>query len=125
MPKYWMCARPGWDAVPKDYTAFQSGYQFRDEQVGAGFTLSVFGWAQYSQPLTFEECWKYDLLPDDPIEYAHYTFWLFGERDADEGAYHEKDYIHAVKNGVITIEGAPEEIQVALEILLKKEENKE
>lgn len=125
MPKYWMRSRPGWDTVPKGYTAFYSGYTFYDEQVSAGFTLSVFGWVQYPQPLTFEDCWKYELLPDDPIEYAHYTFWLFGERNAEEGAYHEKDYMDAVKNGVITIEGTPEEIQVALEILLKKEENKE
>jgi len=118
--KYWLILRP--DAVPKGYTAFSSSLPAHDEQVSAGFTLSVFGWVQYSQPLTFEDCWKFDLLPDDPIEYAHYTFWLFGERNAEDGAYHEKDYMDAVKNGVITIEGAPEEIQVALEILLKKEE---
>jgi len=118
--KYWLTLRP--DAVPKGYTVFSSSLPAHDEQVSAGFTLSVFGWVQYSQPLTFEDCWKFDLLPDDPIEYAHYTFWLFGERNAEDGAYHEKDYLDAVKNGVITIEGAPEEIQVALEILLKKEE---
>jgi len=121
MPKYWLTLRP--DAAPKGYTAFQSEYKFRDEQVSAGFTLSVFGWVQYSQPLSFEDCWKFDLLPDDPIEYAHFAFWLFGNRDAKEAAYYEKDYIESVKRGAITIAGAPEEIQVALEILLKQEEN--
>ena len=121
MPKYWLTLRP--DAAPKGYTAFSSSLPACDEQVSAGFTLSVFGWVQYSQPLSFEDCWKFDLLPDDPIEYAHFSFWLFGSRDAKEAAYYEKDYIEAVKNGVITIAGAPEEIQVALEILLYKEEN--
>ena len=121
MPKYWLTLRP--DAAPKGYTAFSSSLPARNEQVSAGFTLSVFGWVQYSQPLSFEDCWKFDLLPDDPIEYAHFSFWLFGNRDAKEAAYYEKDYIEAVKHGVITIAGAPEEIQVALEILLKQEEN--
>lgn len=123
MPKYWLTLRP--DAAPKGYTAFSSSLPAHDEQVSAGFTHSVFGSVQYSQPLTFEDCWKFDLLPDDPIEYAHFTFWLFCSRDADEAAYYEKDYIDAVKANQITLEGAPEEIQVALEILLKKEENKE
>ena len=72
--KYWLRCRPGWDAVPDGYTDLHTGLRSYDEQIGAGFTLPVFGWVQYSQPLTFEDCWKYELLPDDPIEYAHFAF---------------------------------------------------
>ncbi len=119
--KYWLRCRPGWDAVPDGYTDLHTGLRSYDEQIGAGFTLPVFGWVQYSQPLTFEDCWKYELLPDDPIEYAHFAFWLFGDRDAEEGAFYENDYTDAVKNGAITIEHSPEEIRIALEILLRRD----
>jgi hypothetical protein len=41
-----------------------------------------YGTLRYAEPLPFDRVWRYDLRPCDPVERAHYTFWLHADRDA-------------------------------------------
>jgi hypothetical protein len=51
--------------------------------------LRFLGKAVYPQALTFEQIWQYELWPEDPLEWAEYTFW----REGEDGAWLRKDYL--------------------------------
>ena len=40
-----------------------------------------YGVVGYKYPLNFEDIWRKDLVPDDPIENAKYTLWRECDRD--------------------------------------------
>lgn len=54
-----------------------------------------YGTVRYPEPLPFEYVWHYDLLPADEVERAHYTFWLYADRDAQRAAEIEEDWLTA------------------------------
>jgi len=51
--------------------------------------MRFLGKAVYLQPLTFEQIWQYELWPEDPREWAEYTFW----REGEDAAWLRKDYM--------------------------------
>jgi hypothetical protein len=73
------------------------------------------GFVEYEKPLTFEQIWKYDLSPADKVEWAHYRFWNFANRNYEDAAYFERDYVGAMRLG--NCPGMPETISLATEIL--------
>ena len=79
------CQPDGWSAreggLPKDY--------WKDS---AGETVYAFGWVEYSEPLTFEQAWLKDLLPDEHVERANYSIWAYMDRDEKEAAWITESY---------------------------------
>ena len=47
----------------------------------------------YAEPLEFERIWRYDLIPADPVERAHYAFWEYYDRNADDVAQGEAEWL--------------------------------
>ena len=48
---------------------------------------------RYPEPLNFERIWRYDLLPVDQVEMAHYTFWLYADRDDARATESEAEWL--------------------------------
>lgn len=60
-------------------------YPAKEYTLPSGYSGSFYGWINYSEPLTFNEIWKYDLMPEDSVTWAHYQFWITAscnEKDA-------------------------------------------
>ena len=51
--------------------------------LASGATYEAFGWAEYAEPLTFEQCFHFDLMPNDPMEWAKFQVWLYCDRHED------------------------------------------
>jgi len=47
----------------------------------------------YAEPLEFDRIWRYDLLPADPVERAHYAFWEYYDRHTLEAMIYEETWL--------------------------------
>jgi len=118
--KYWAIVRPMYDAIPRDnFAACEHKYPPEKVTTSAGVDIYTYGWVEYAAPLTFDQLYHYTLLPDDPLEYAHYEFWLYADRDHEYAMFFEQDFVEQIKSGAIVMEDVPEQIQLALKILLE------
>lgn len=63
---------PDMGCQPNGFTKLQQAREIR--QVG-DYTIPCRGWAEYAEPLTFEQVWKYDLFPEDVDEAERYQQW--------------------------------------------------
>ena len=48
---------------------------------------------QYPEALPFDMIWRYDLIPSNAVEAAHYLFWDESKRDAIYAAENEKRWL--------------------------------
>ena len=76
--------------------------------------LRSFGWVEYTEPLTVEQVWKWEFIPDDQTEYAKYVFWEYAGRNQDDADALIEDYVQAYKTKTGRI---PEHLLWAVEIL--------
>ena len=87
--RYYAMNRP--DAVPKGYADWQSWYPPRPVILPDG-DRKVFGFADYDNPLTFDQVWGMDMLPAAPVEQTRYLLWLDAGRDDTQAKWIEEDW---------------------------------
>lgn len=95
--KYWYMLRPpSYAHQPKGQIEMEGGIPKQIWHAGFGEVYS-FGWVTYPEPLPFDQAWHFDLIPDDPVEWAHHEFWMFAGRDLERAEVMEQDYLAAYR----------------------------
>jgi len=116
MYKYWAINRPADEAYPPGAVEIKPSL-LQEVQTSSG-TLWTWGWLVYKRQLTKEECRDYELSPDDPVEWAHYCFWLYGDFNEENAEYYEQDFLEFAKSPNYREEHVPSELRKAIKILL-------
>lgn len=79
MNRYYFLNRPpSIGTHPAGETARESWVPRQDAQLEdevGEYTRPVWGWVEYPQALTFEQVWKYDLIPAGKDELIRYNQW--------------------------------------------------
>jgi len=100
--KYFYLSRPpSYGHQPPGFSNRDGGLPSRNWPTASGDDVWAFGWVEYPEALDFETCFKWDLMPDEPVELAHYIFWSFASRNADDAKYYEDDYVAAYLAGTL------------------------
>lgn len=73
---------------------FPDGYVSSDPTAREVFGRWIHGTVTYNAPLSFEQIWKFDLLPAGGMEEAKYVFWLEADRDSAEAQELMDDYMN-------------------------------
>lgn len=81
-----------------------------------------YGTVRYPAPLPFERIWRYDLLPADKVERAHYVFWLHCDRDAEAAQEWEREWLAADLETLQALAPNDPVASAALDLLELKEE---
>jgi hypothetical protein len=92
---------PAYAHQPDGFTARDGGLPSKDWTCDRG-VVHAFGWVEYAQPLTFDEIANWEFTPADSIEWAHYAFWLFANKDLADQEYYEADYLAAYREGMLS-----------------------
>ena len=87
--RYYLLNRP--DAYPPGAAASESWLGQRETETGR----LAYGWAEYDEPLGWEEIEAWDLWPADAVERAEYLF----ARDPD-GAWLRSDYLETDRDAL-------------------------
>lgn len=96
--KYFYLYRPPcYGCQPNGFTQFDGGLPKKDWDSQHG-KIHAFGWVEYPEPLTLEQAWKWELVPDDPQEWARMVFWEKAGRDADTATWMIDDYVRAYRD---------------------------
>jgi hypothetical protein len=112
--KYFYLYRPpSYGCQPDGWTNREGGLpqKYYDTQHGP---VRSFGWVEYPEPLTIEQCWKWELIADDPVEWAKYVFWEYASRDYLLAQDCREDYINAYRTKTGRI---PEQLREPTRIL--------
>jgi hypothetical protein len=65
----------------------------KEREISGGLSrMWTFGWVEYPEPLTKDQCFRYDLMPDDVEEQAEYRLWCIADRSDDEVAKYREMY---------------------------------
>ena len=83
--------------------------------------LLYHGQVSYSEPLKFEQVWRYELVPADPVENAEYAFW----QELDPGYDMRDDYLSTPREQLQQLARHDVLAGAALVILDAQEENKD
>lgn len=83
---------PDYGCQPDGWTAREGGLP-KKTWISARGPINAFGWVEYADALPLDRAWRYDLLPADSVEYAHYIFWEFSGRDLTAAQGDESIYI--------------------------------
>jgi hypothetical protein len=98
--KYFYLSRPpSYAHQPDGFSNRDGGCPSRNWPTAQGGQCWCFGFVEYPEPLPFAEVNHWDLLPDDPVEWAHYEFWQYANRDAEDATFFENDHIEYLLAG--------------------------
>src|SRR5512147_1723535 len=97
--RYIFMSRPPLEGMPDGATQKESDYEQKQFLLPDGQYVWAFGFADYPNALPLETVWKYSIVPADGTEYAHYIFYQFANRDIEDQAYYERDYVGAYNGG--------------------------
>lgn len=87
---------PNYACQPDGFIERKGGLPKKDWITPRGI-VNAFGIVTYPEALPFEVLDHWSLSPCDPVEWAHYTFWLFADRRAADAKYYEQDFLNAPK----------------------------
>ena len=73
MPKYYFLNRP--PSIGTHPNGAVATEVWMPRQDIPGTERPAFGWAEYPDPLQFEQVWQYELFPDDEAEQDLYWEW--------------------------------------------------
>jgi len=85
------CQPDGW-IVDKDFNQAVEVWQPK-RVIPEGQGRTAHGWIEYPEPLTFDQIWRFDLFPADPVAEARYSLWVLCDRDAAEAQIMLDDYL--------------------------------
>jgi hypothetical protein len=90
---YYLLRPPDIGCQPDGFAYRDGGLPRKTIKTSNGDYVDAFGWVEYYTPLSFEQVWKYDLQPDNPVERGRFTLWLDCGRDEQYAREVERDYI--------------------------------
>jgi hypothetical protein len=88
---YYLNRPPGIGCQPDGWTETETWMPA--QPIPGQETRHALGWVKYPEPLDHLRAWRFDLHPADPVELAHYAFWMAGDMDEAEAQYMEADYL--------------------------------
>jgi len=84
------CQPDGWTnregGLPKSKYIVPSGLPNKEK------SISAFGWVEYDEPLSFDQIYKKDLIPHDPVERAKFYLWISHDRNEETVDWLISDY---------------------------------
>lgn len=86
---------PGYGHQPDGFTKWEPAspdYKMAPMKNFAGEVDYYFGWVEYDDPLPLEKVWAFNLIPDDPVQWAHYQFYMEADRDLMMAQQNEAEY---------------------------------
>ena len=96
--KYYLLYRPPmYGTMPNGHTAIDCPQYRQEYQTSYGEPILAHGWVEYPEPLTPEQVWKWEFAPDDPVEFAHFQFYMMVGRDVEDQNMLERDYVKMYK----------------------------
>lgn len=91
--RYFCLSRPPeGEQIPEGHVAMEATL-LQDHLTSYGVVIGAHGWVEYPAALPVETVWDWDLLPDDPNEFAHYTFFVRSGRNTTQQRYCEWEAI--------------------------------